>query len=96
MSVSVSASVLVRNDGVPQGSFSKYTWHITNFAQVKRIFDTPEVNNPPPPPQMYSPSRPSDVRIAVVCPPVAVGAHSEFRSERGWFLLPLSLSRTSA
>ncbi|XP_019728563.1 uncharacterized protein C2orf42 homolog isoform X2 [Hippocampus comes] len=36
-------TVLVRNDGVPQGSFSKYTWHITNLAQVKHIFDTPEL-----------------------------------------------------
>nr|XP_061800532.1 uncharacterized protein C2orf42 homolog [Nerophis lumbriciformis] len=36
-------TVLVRNDGVPQGSSSKYTWHITNLPEVKRIFDTPEV-----------------------------------------------------
>ncbi|XP_061554071.1 uncharacterized protein C2orf42 homolog isoform X3 [Phycodurus eques] len=36
-------TVLVGNDGIPQGSFSKYIWHITNLAQVKRIFDTPEL-----------------------------------------------------
>lgn len=33
----------VRNDALPLGSFSKYTWHITNVMHVKRIFDTPEV-----------------------------------------------------
>ncbi|XP_033951305.1 uncharacterized protein C2orf42 homolog isoform X1 [Pseudochaenichthys georgianus] len=33
----------VRNDGLPLGSFSKYTWHITNLMQVKRIFDTSEL-----------------------------------------------------
>uniref|UniRef100_A0A8D3CVA2 Putative treble-clef zinc-finger domain-containing protein n=1 Tax=Scophthalmus maximus TaxID=52904 RepID=A0A8D3CVA2_SCOMX len=33
----------VRNDGLPPGSFSKYTWHITSLMQVKRIFDTPEL-----------------------------------------------------
>ncbi|XP_062269603.1 uncharacterized protein C2orf42 homolog isoform X2 [Platichthys flesus] len=33
----------VRNDGLPLGSFSKYTWHITNLVQVKRLFDTPEL-----------------------------------------------------
>lgn len=37
-------SAFVRNDGLPQTSYSKYTWHITNLMQVKRIFDTPEVN----------------------------------------------------
>ncbi|KAM7368694.1 hypothetical protein PAMP_013006 [Pampus punctatissimus] len=36
-------SAFVRNDGLPLGSFSKYTWHITNLMQVKRIFDTPEL-----------------------------------------------------
>ncbi|MEQ2184366.1 hypothetical protein GOODEAATRI_007149 [Goodea atripinnis] len=33
----------VRNDGLPLGSFSKYTWHITNLLHVKHIFDTPEL-----------------------------------------------------
>lgn len=36
-------TAFVRNDGLPQSSFSKYTWHITNLMQVKRIFDTPEL-----------------------------------------------------
>ncbi|XP_077478908.1 uncharacterized protein C2orf42 homolog [Stigmatopora argus] len=36
-------TVLARNDIVPQGSSSKYTWHITNLTEVKRIFDTPEL-----------------------------------------------------
>lgn len=38
-----AAAVFVRNDGLPLGSFTKYTWHITDLTQVKRIFDTPEV-----------------------------------------------------
>ncbi|XP_056146524.1 uncharacterized protein C2orf42 homolog isoform X2 [Lampris incognitus] len=33
----------VRNDSLPLGSFSKYTWHITELSQVKHIFDTPEL-----------------------------------------------------
>ncbi|XP_044190283.1 uncharacterized protein C2orf42 homolog isoform X1 [Thunnus albacares] len=36
-------TAFVRNDGLPLGSFSKYTWHITNLMQVKRIFDTAEL-----------------------------------------------------
>ncbi|XP_051794836.1 uncharacterized protein C2orf42 homolog isoform X2 [Acanthochromis polyacanthus] len=36
-------TAFVRNDGLPLGSFSKYTWHITNLMQVKRIFDTTEL-----------------------------------------------------
>ncbi|XP_070844495.1 uncharacterized protein C2orf42 homolog isoform X2 [Chaetodon trifascialis] len=36
-------TAFVRNDGLHLGSFSKYTWHITNVMQVKRIFDTPEL-----------------------------------------------------
>uniref|UniRef100_UPI0037E79DF1 uncharacterized protein C2orf42 homolog n=1 Tax=Semicossyphus pulcher TaxID=241346 RepID=UPI0037E79DF1 len=36
-------TAFVRNDGLPLGSFSKYTWHITNPMQVKRIFETPEL-----------------------------------------------------
>ncbi|XP_034402200.1 uncharacterized protein C2orf42 homolog isoform X2 [Cyclopterus lumpus] len=35
-------TALVKNDGLPLGSFSKYTWHVTNLLQVKRIFDTSE------------------------------------------------------
>ncbi|XP_072342093.1 uncharacterized protein C2orf42 homolog isoform X4 [Scyliorhinus torazame] len=33
----------VRKDAVPLGTFSKYTWQITNVLQVKQIFDTPEM-----------------------------------------------------
>ncbi|XP_028274358.1 uncharacterized protein C2orf42 homolog isoform X2 [Parambassis ranga] len=36
-------TAFVRNDGLPLGTFSKYTWHITSLMQVKRIFDTPEL-----------------------------------------------------
>ncbi|XP_056108937.1 uncharacterized protein C2orf42 homolog isoform X2 [Rhinichthys klamathensis goyatoka] len=36
-------TTFVRDDALPLGSFSKYTWHITNLMQVKRIFDTPEL-----------------------------------------------------
>uniref|UniRef100_A0A668S4E8 Putative treble-clef zinc-finger domain-containing protein n=1 Tax=Oreochromis aureus TaxID=47969 RepID=A0A668S4E8_OREAU len=36
-------TAFVRNDGLPQTSYSKYTWHITNLMQVKRIFDNPEL-----------------------------------------------------
>ncbi|XP_026209598.1 uncharacterized protein C2orf42 homolog isoform X2 [Anabas testudineus] len=36
-------TAFVRSDGLPLGSLSKYTWHITNLTQVKRIFDTPEL-----------------------------------------------------
>ncbi|XP_039180085.1 uncharacterized protein C2orf42 homolog isoform X2 [Crotalus tigris] len=33
----------VRKDALPLGTFSKYTWHITNILQVKQIFDTVEM-----------------------------------------------------
>ncbi|XP_051552074.1 uncharacterized protein C2orf42 homolog [Myxocyprinus asiaticus] len=36
-------TIFVRSDALPLGSFSKYTWHITNLLHVKRIFDTPEL-----------------------------------------------------
>ncbi|XP_043095292.1 uncharacterized protein C2orf42 homolog isoform X2 [Puntigrus tetrazona] len=36
-------TTFVRNDALPLGPFSKYTWHITNLMHVKRIFDTPEL-----------------------------------------------------
>ncbi|XP_054506689.2 uncharacterized protein C2orf42 homolog [Agelaius phoeniceus] len=38
-----STTAFVRRDALPLGTFSKYTWHITNVLQVKQIFDTPEV-----------------------------------------------------
>ncbi|XP_069140399.1 uncharacterized protein C2orf42 homolog [Argopecten irradians] len=30
----------VRKDALPLGTFTKYTWHITNIVHVKQIFDT--------------------------------------------------------
>ncbi|XP_016104527.1 uncharacterized protein C2orf42-like isoform X2 [Sinocyclocheilus grahami] len=36
-------TTFVRNDALPLGSFSKYSWHIINLMHVKRIFDTPEL-----------------------------------------------------
>ncbi|KAM8794550.1 uncharacterized protein C2orf42 homolog [Eudromia elegans] len=38
-----STMAFVRKDALPLGTFSKYTWHITNILQVKQIFDTPEM-----------------------------------------------------
>lgn len=40
----VWSAAVVRNDGLPLGSFCKHTWHITSLTQVKRVFDTSEVN----------------------------------------------------
>lgn len=39
-----STTGFVRKDALPLGTFSKYTWHITNILHVKQIFDTPEVS----------------------------------------------------
>ncbi|KAH9503249.1 hypothetical protein Btru_068557 [Bulinus truncatus] len=33
----------VRKEALPLGTFTKYTWHITNIAQVKQIFDSQEI-----------------------------------------------------
>ncbi|XP_030733333.1 uncharacterized protein C2orf42 homolog isoform X2 [Globicephala melas] len=38
-----STTAFVRKDALPLGTFSKYTWHITNILQVKQILDTPEM-----------------------------------------------------
>uniref|UniRef100_A0ABM5EPN7 Uncharacterized protein C2orf42 homolog isoform X4 n=1 Tax=Pogona vitticeps TaxID=103695 RepID=A0ABM5EPN7_9SAUR len=38
-----STTAFVRKDALPLGTFSKYTWHITNILQVKQIFDTLEM-----------------------------------------------------
>ncbi|XP_005988270.1 uncharacterized protein C2orf42 homolog [Latimeria chalumnae] len=38
-----STTAFVRKDALPLGTFSKYTWQITNILQVKQIFDTPEM-----------------------------------------------------
>lgn len=36
-------TAFVRKDALPLGTFTKYTWHITNILHVKQIFDTPEM-----------------------------------------------------
>ncbi|XP_035721985.1 uncharacterized protein C2orf42 homolog isoform X2 [Vespa mandarinia] len=36
-----STTAFVRKDGVPLGTFTKYTWQITNILHVKSIFETP-------------------------------------------------------
>jgi hypothetical protein len=38
-----STTGFVRKDALPLGTFTKYTWHITNILHVKQIFDTPGV-----------------------------------------------------
>ncbi|KAL3863632.1 hypothetical protein ACJMK2_005382 [Sinanodonta woodiana] len=37
-------TAFVRKDALPLGTFTKYTWHITNIIHVKQIFDTPELS----------------------------------------------------
>ena len=37
-------TAFVRKDALPLGTFTKYTWHITNILHVKQIFDTPDVS----------------------------------------------------
>lgn len=39
-----STTGFVRKDALPLGTFTKYTWQITNILHVKQIFDTSEVN----------------------------------------------------
>ncbi|GLV32368.1 uncharacterized protein CBL_00923 [Carabus blaptoides fortunei] len=34
-------SAFIRKDAIPIGTFTKYTWHITNILHVKQIFETP-------------------------------------------------------
>jgi len=38
-----STLVFVKRDSLPLGTFTKYTWHITNIMLVKKIFETPLV-----------------------------------------------------
>ncbi|XP_032685892.1 uncharacterized protein C2orf42 homolog isoform X2 [Odontomachus brunneus] len=38
-----STTAFVRKDGVPLGTFTKYTWQITNILHVKSIFETPYI-----------------------------------------------------
>lgn len=37
-------TVFTRKDSAPIGTFTKYTYFITNLQQVKKIFDTPQVS----------------------------------------------------
>lgn len=34
-------TAFIRKDALPMGTFTKYTWHITNIIHVKHIFETP-------------------------------------------------------
>uniref|UniRef100_A0A0C9R994 C2orf42_1 protein n=1 Tax=Fopius arisanus TaxID=64838 RepID=A0A0C9R994_9HYME len=38
-----STTAFIRKDGVPLGTFTKYTWQITNILHIKSIFDTPMI-----------------------------------------------------
>ncbi|CAL8320285.1 unnamed protein product [Lota lota] len=38
-----NATTAVVRTELPLGSYSKYSWHITNLMQLKQIFDTPEL-----------------------------------------------------
>lgn len=35
--------VFMKRDSLPLGTFTKYTWHITNIMLIKKIFETPLV-----------------------------------------------------
>ncbi|XP_050528378.1 uncharacterized protein C2orf42 homolog isoform X2 [Daktulosphaira vitifoliae] len=35
-----STTVFIKKDSLPLGTFTKYTWHITNIMLVKKIFET--------------------------------------------------------
>jgi len=38
-----STIAFVRQDAIPLGTFTKYTWNISNVRHVQQIFDTPQV-----------------------------------------------------
>ena len=40
-----STTAFIRKDALPLGTFSKYTWHLTNVLHVKQIFDTSIVSD---------------------------------------------------
>lgn len=84
--------VFVRNDCLPLGSFTKYTWHITDLMQVKRIFDTLQVNAHVTSIQPISCSSASFHITRTLSPSDAPGALSEFCEEHRWHLLTLPLS----
>jgi hypothetical protein len=37
----LNTTLSVVQDALPLGTFTKYTWSLTNILQVKQIFDTP-------------------------------------------------------
>ncbi|XP_013875756.1 uncharacterized protein C2orf42 homolog isoform X2 [Austrofundulus limnaeus] len=83
-------TAFVRNDGLPLGSFSKYTWHITNLLHVKRIFDTPEL------PLEVTQSFVKNVdgsysRFYCPEPPPETGLQDGFRMDRPQAIRPLEL-----
>jgi hypothetical protein len=41
LNTALSLSLPVVQDALPLGTFTKYTWSLTNILQVKQIFDTP-------------------------------------------------------
>ncbi|KAL7376659.1 hypothetical protein ABVT39_012852 [Epinephelus coioides] len=83
-------TAFVRNDGLPLGSFSKYTWHITNLMQVKRIFDTSEV------PLEVSQSFVKNIdgsysRFRCPDPPPEPELHEGYRTDRPQAIKPMEL-----
>ncbi|XP_048874684.1 uncharacterized protein C2orf42 homolog isoform X1 [Brienomyrus brachyistius] len=85
-----STTAFVRSDALPLGTFSKYTWHITNLLHVKRIFDTPEL--PLELTQSFVKNRDgsySPFRCPEVLPDPVADGHG--RSERPQAIRPLEL-----
>ncbi|XP_049460896.1 uncharacterized protein C2orf42 homolog isoform X4 [Epinephelus fuscoguttatus] len=83
-------TAFVRNDGLPLGSFSKYTWHITNLMQVKRIFDTSEL------PLEVSQSFVKNIdgsysRFRCPDPPPEPELHEGYRTDRPQAIKPMEL-----
>nr|XP_033501964.1 uncharacterized protein C2orf42 homolog isoform X2 [Epinephelus lanceolatus] len=83
-------TAFVRNDGLPLGSFSKYTWHITNLMQVKRIFDTSEL------PLEVSQSFVKNIdgsysRFRCPDPPPEPDLHEGYRTDRPQAIKPMEL-----
>lgn len=73
-------TAFVRKDALPLGTFSKYTWHITNILQVKQIFDTPEVRGNHNPTLLCLPLPSPSPRCF---PAAASGNHTKLHPEPG-------------
>ncbi|CAG5867687.1 unnamed protein product [Menidia menidia] len=85
-----NTTTVVRNDGLPLGSFSKYTWHITSLLQVKRIFDTPEL--PLEVTQSFVKNGDgSYARFRCPEPPPEPGLPEAFRTDRAQAIRPMEL-----